>query len=47
MDIRAELVTRKSKSGKEYKCIVIHITDEYEKLVFLDKAEMLLLESEN
>lgn len=44
MDIRAQLVTRTSKSGKEYQCLEIYITDDYKKLVFLDKAELALLE---
>lgn len=44
MDIRTELVTRTSKSGKEYQCLEIYITDDYKKVVFLDKAELALLE---
>lgn len=44
MDIRAQLVTRTSKSGKEYQCLEIYITDGYKKVVFLDKAELALLE---
>lgn len=44
MDIRAQLVTRTSKSGKEYQCLEIYITDDYKKVVFLDKAELALLE---
>lgn len=44
MDIRAQLVTRTSKSGKEYQCLEIYITDDYKKLVFLDKAELALFE---
>lgn len=43
MDIRAELVTRTSKSGQKYQCLVLHLTDDYEKVVFLDKAEIELV----
>lgn len=32
-----------SKSGKPYKVIVIKLTDNYEKTVFLDRAELELL----
>lgn len=40
IELRATLETRVSKkSGKPYQCIVIKITDTYEKLVFLDTAE--------
>ncbi len=43
MNIPAKLEERVSKSGNPYFCIVIKITDEVEKLVFLDKAEIELI----
>ena len=45
MDIRAELVTKTSKSGREYQCVVLYLTDDYTKLIFLDRAEIALVES--
>lgn len=43
-DVPCTLETRISeKKGTEYKVLVIKLTDTYEKLVFLDKAEMELL----
>lgn len=44
MDLRVELVTRTSKTGKEYQCLEIYLTDDYKKVVFLDKAELALIE---
>lgn len=41
--ITATLETRLSKSGNTYEVLVIKLTDTYEKLVFLDKAELELL----
>lgn len=32
------------KSGKNYKAVIIKITDTYEKMVMLDKAEIELIE---
>ena len=46
MDVKyldATLETRKSKQGSDYQVIVIKLTPTYEKLVFLDKAELELL----
>ena len=43
MNIPAKLEERLSKNGNPYFCIVIKITDEVEKLVFLDKAEIELI----
>lgn len=45
MDIRAELVTRTSKNGNEYQCLVLYLAGNYEKVVFLDKAEIALFEA--
>ena len=47
MKVNAELVEKVSKSGNPYKVIVIHLTDSYEKLVFLEKAEEELLKFSN
>ena len=44
IEVRATLETRVSKkSGKTYQCIVIKLTDSYEKIVFLDNAEVELI----
>lgn len=44
LEVRATLETRVSKkSGKTYQCIVIKLTDTYEKIVFLDSAEVELI----
>lgn len=44
IEVRATLETRVSKkSGKTYQCIVIKLTDSYEKVVFLDNAEIELI----
>lgn len=48
MEVKATLETRHSeKSGNDYKVIVIKLTPTYEKLVFLDKAEIELLQLAN
>lgn len=44
IEVKATLETRISKkSGKPYQCLVIRLTDTYEKVVFLDNAEVELL----
>uniref|UniRef100_A0AAU8B8R8 Uncharacterized protein n=1 Tax=Dulem virus 59 TaxID=3145770 RepID=A0AAU8B8R8_9VIRU len=43
IDITATLETRKSKKGTEYEVIVIKLSDNAEKLVFLSSAELELL----
>lgn len=43
MEIKAEVVTRKSKNGKEYTAIELTIGN-YKKLVFLNQAELALLQ---
>lgn len=44
IEVRATLETRLSKkTGKLYQCIVIKLTDTYEKIVFLDTAEIELM----
>lgn len=46
MKVNASLETRHSeKSGNDYQVIVIKLTPSYEKLVFLDKAEIELLKA--
>lgn len=43
-NIIAKLETRTSKAGKQYTVLVIKLTDTYEKLIFLDKSEIALIE---
>lgn len=45
--VNATLETRTSKKGSTYQVVVIKLTDTYEKLVFLDKAELELLKNKN
>lgn len=40
---KATLETRKSKKGNDFQALVIKLTDNYEKLVFLEPAEIELL----
>ena len=47
MEVKATLEERTSKSGNYYQVLVIHLTDTYEKLVFLEKAEIELLKVKN
>lgn len=48
MDVKATLEERvSSKSGNKYKALVIKLTDTYEKVVFLEKAELELLDLAN
>lgn len=42
-EVKCSLETRESKKGTSYKVLVIKLTDNYEKLVFLDNAELELL----
>lgn len=41
--IPCSLETRESKKGNEYQCLVIKLTPNYEKVVFLESAELELL----
>lgn len=43
--IVATLETRQSKKGNSYTVLVIKLTETYEKLVFLDKAEIELIKN--
>lgn len=47
MDVKATLKDGVSKSGNSYKYVSIMLTDTLEKRVFLDKAEIQLLELKN
>ena len=48
MNCPCVLETRTStKTGNSYKCLVIKLCNNYEKLVFLTNAELALLEKEN
>ena len=42
-EYKATLETRTSKSGNPYDVLVIKLTDSYEKLVFLEQAELELI----
>lgn len=42
-NIKCSLETRTSKKGNDYQVLVIKLTDNYEKLVFLEPAEIELL----
>ena len=46
-DVKASLETRTSQKGNQYQVLVIKLTDTYEKLVFLDKAEIELLKTKS
>lgn len=46
-EFKATLETRTSKKGSEYEVLVIKITDNIEKLVFLEPAELALLKIAN
>lgn len=46
-DVKATLETRTSKKGNLYECVVIKLTDNYEKVVFLENAELELLKMNN
>lgn len=42
-ECKATLEERESKKGTKYQVLVIKLTDSYEKLIFLDHAEVELL----
>ena len=46
-EFKATLETRISKKGSQYEVLVINITDNIEKLVFLKPAELELLKLSN
>lgn len=43
INLEATLETRQSKEGKDYQVVVVNLTSTYQKLVFLDRAELELL----
>lgn len=43
MPVDCKLVERTSKEGNKYVCLVIQLTPNYEKLVFLTQAEKELI----
>ncbi|MDD6224161.1 MAG: hypothetical protein PUB18_04080 [bacterium] len=45
MEVKATLEEKVSKNGNKYQVVVLKLTDNYEKLVFLEKAEIELLKS--
>lgn len=47
MNLKCSLEVRTSKKGNSYQVLVIKLTDTYEKLVFLDNAELELLKASN
>lgn len=47
MEVKGHLVEKTSKDGKKYQVLVIKLTDTYEKIVFLDKAEIELIKMFN
>ena len=42
-ELKATLVKKTSKKGNDYECVMIEITPSYQKVVFLDDAELELL----
>lgn len=47
MPIKCELVERVSSKGNKYTALVVHLTENLEKLVFLSQAEVELLKLKN
>lgn len=45
--VKCNLVEKVSKTGNNYLCLEIYLTDTYKKIVFLDKAEIELLKLSN
>ena len=42
-DLKATLVKKTSKKGNDYECVMIELTPNYHKVVFLEDAELELL----
>ena len=42
-DLKATLVKKTSKKGNDYECVMLELTPTYQKVVFLDDAELELL----
>lgn len=47
MEVKAQLVEKTSKEGNKYQVVILKLTNTYEKMVFLDKAEIELLKMTN
>lgn len=45
--LKCNLIEKVSKTGNNYLCLEIYLTDTYKKIVFLDKAEIELLKLSN
>ncbi len=42
-ELKATLVKKTSKKGNDYECVMIELTPTYQKVVFLEDAELELL----
>lgn len=42
-ELKATLVKKTSKKGNDYECVMLELTPTYQKVVFLDDAELELL----
>lgn len=42
-NLKATLVKKTSKKGNDYECVMIELTPNYQKVVFLEDAELELL----
>ena len=47
MKLDCSLETRTSKAGNSYQCLVVKLAQDYEKVIFLDKAELALINQSN
>jgi len=43
MNVKSQLVEKTSQNGSKYICLEVNITEDYKKIVFLDKAEIELI----
>ena len=44
MNLKGQIVEEMSKQGKPYKCLKLELTPTYTKKIFLDEAELQLIE---
>ena len=42
-ELKATLVKKTSKKGNDYECVMLNLTPTYQKVVFLEDAELELL----
>ena len=42
-ELKATLVKKTSKKGNDYECVMLELTSTYQKVVFLEDAELELL----